>query len=278
MAYTRAQGKLFVPGRASALAVAALLSLTGCNSQRPLATNFPNTYQPVVESAGHWQQIASEIWDQVNGTLEAAGYHETTIGLESPVQQTQFTKALDGFLFSEAVNHSVSVTPDAPFTISYAVQMIHYEPLAGETAIVSSTGNDGWSDSENTTEMILTISVTDGSSVRIRQSKVFYIDDADTSLYEVSKTSAADNISNSPLVSSNWYSANPHEVEPIARRDANSFALMVDPKAGPIHTVNEATPVAAAHCAKAGMAQAKYLSESYPTNDRSQIRLQYECM
>ncbi len=85
-------------------------------------------------------------------------------------------------------------------------------------------------------------------------------------------------MSEAPVVSSNWYADNPHSVEPIAVHEANQFALMVDPKNGPIRTMENATTVAAAHCGKVGKAEAKYISESYPTNDRSQIRLEYECL
>jgi hypothetical protein len=256
-------------------------SLAGCTSGAgsiPSSTSYDPAPQPMIESASNWQQIAADVFKQVNDTLENGGYHETSIGLESPTQQTQFTRALDGFLFTEAVNHGVSVTPRAPFTLTYNVQVLHYEPLAGDPPPVTTTGNDNWVDNETTTEMVLTISVTDGSSVRIRQSKVYYIDDADIGLYEVVKTGEDKSVSDSPLVSSNWYAANPHDVEPQARRESNSFSLMVDPAHGPIHSVNEATPIAAAHCAKVGMSEAKFDSESYPTNDRRQIKLEYECL
>lgn len=262
-----------------AFAFASCLLAVGCVSSVP-DQQYYSSQQPMIESAANWQQIAGEIWDQVHTTLENGGYHETAISLEPPAQQTQFTKAMDSFLLTEAVSHQVNVQPHSQFTLTYNVQIVHYEPLADEQPSQSKTGNDGWSDENSTSEMILSISVTDDHSVRIRQSKVFFIDDADIGLYQSKDAgqSAEMKISNSGLVSSNWYSDNPHDVEPIARRDANSFSLMVDPMSGPIHSVNEATPIAAAHCAKVGMSEAKYTGESYPTNSRKQIRLQYECL
>ena len=280
MEYQRFAGLPLISGK-TGLALLSLLAMTACQSSSlPVAQDYPTIRQPMIESAAQWQQIADEIWTQVDTTLKNGGYTETSISLEPPAQQTQFTKAMDGFLFTEAVSHGVNVAPRSDFTLTYNVQIVHYEPLTDEQPSPSKTGNDGWDDSDTTTEMILTISVTDDHSVRIRESKVFYIDDADIGLYMTkdAASSAEMKISNSGLVSSNWYADNPHDVEPIARHDANSFALMVDPVSGPIHSVNEATPIAAAHCAKVGMSEAKYIGQSYPTNDRKQIRLQYECL
>jgi hypothetical protein len=42
--------------------------------------------------------------------------------------------------------------------------------------------------------------------------------------------------------------------------------------------VKGATTVAGKHCATLGMDQARYISQAFPTNDRNQIRVVYECM
>ncbi len=95
------------------MSVAALLALTACQgpSAVPVAETFPTVHQQIVESAADWQMITADMWGEVTASLEAGGYHVATIGLESPAQKTQFTAALDDFLFTQAVSHGVAVSP-----------------------------------------------------------------------------------------------------------------------------------------------------------------------
>ena len=143
-------------------------------------------------------------------------------------------------------------------------------PLAAAADFIN-----GWTPSGSDTEMILTFSVTDGTSVRLRESKVYYIADGDADLYQAGGGSAGQK--NNALLSSNWYADNPHSVDREVKAEANQFNLMIDTEHGPLHTIAEATQAAAAHCGTVGRSQVKFISEAYPGNDRSTVVTRFEC-
>jgi hypothetical protein len=262
-----------------------------------------------MQSAAHWQMVAADMWTEISRRLKAGGYSETAIGLEPPAAHSQFSKAMDNFLFTEIVNHGVAVSPAAQFTITYNVQVLQYhdhdapvEPglftgVAGAGALAAVGEQDGWgigpaaaagvplaaaadfvngwTPSNSETEVILTFSVVDSGSVRIRESKVYYIPDGDAALYQSGSngTSGASN----PLLSSNWYSANPHDVDREVDHENNQFNLIIDHANGPLHNITEATSAAVEHCASTGMSAARYIDQGFPENDRNTIRARFEC-
>ena len=187
-------------------------------------------------------------------------------------------------MFTEAVDHGVAVAQGSPFTLTYDTQIIQHVPDGSVPAPLLTPGTIGASASaggneDSSTQLVLNVSVTDGNTVRIRESRVFNIADGDMGLYQAGHADkSVAELSNEPLVSSNWYSDTPHDVLPIAMHDDNQFAIMVDHAHGPVHTLSESSTVAAQHCATLGMNQAKFISQGFPTNDRSEIRVTYECM
>jgi hypothetical protein len=263
-------------------ALAGLLGLTACAEVMPPSYSLDKEQKTLPASS--WQQAASDMWQEVSTRLQAGGYHETEIAIEPPMDQTAFTQALDNFLFTEAVDHGVAVTPspDSQFTITYDTQIIRHASDDDVSApLLTPNVVDKYDDEApgSATELVLNVSVTDGTSVRIRASRVFDIAEGDVNLYQPNHgNKTAEELSNQSLVSSNWYSANPHDVLPIAMHEDNQFAIMIDHADGPVRDMPSATTVAARHCGSLGMAEAKYISESYPTNDRNQIRVVYECM
>jgi hypothetical protein len=270
----------------SMLMCGSVLVLAACATppQDPNAVSYSLQQQERSAPENSWQVVAADTWREVAQRLAAGGYPQTQISIEPPVQQTAFTQAMDNFLFTEAVDHGVAVAQNAPFTITYDTQIIHHMPDDGVTAPLLTPGTVGASASEDggadsSTQLVLNVSVTDGNTVRIRESRIFNIADSDMGLYQsghADKTVAE--LSNEPLVSSNWYADNPHDVLPVAMHEDNQFAVMVDSAHGPVHTLNEASTVAAQHCATLGMNQAKYVSQGFPTNQRDEIRVTYECM
>ncbi len=263
-----------------------MLGLGACETlpQDPAKTSYSLEQQKNSMPENSWQAVAADTWREVNQRLVSGGYTESQISIEPPLQQTAFTQAMDNFLFTEAVDHGVAVAQGAPFTITYDTQIIHHIPDSSVPAPLLSPGTIGASaseggDEDSSTQLVLNISVTDGNTVRIRESRVFNIADSDIALYQAGHTDkSAAQLSNEPLVSSNWYSDNPHDVLPIAMHDDNQFAIMVDHLHGPVHSLDEASTVAAQHCATLGMNQAKYISQGFPTNQRNEIRVTYECM
>jgi hypothetical protein len=261
-----------------ALLATAAVSLAGCAEP---STSYSISQEHSTPAATSWQDAAANMWQEVSQRLEAGGFHETQISIEPPGQQTAFTQALDNFLFTEAVDHGVAVAQGADFTVTYDTQIVHHADSQDVAAPVLTPDVVNASDvqSGGTDEVILNVSVTDGNSVRIRESRVFNVPDGDIGLYQDQHGDVtAKALENKPVVASNWYSDNPHDVLPIAMHEDNQFAIMVDRINGPVHDVNAATDVAGKHCSTLGMSQAKYISQGYPTNDRNQIRVVYECM
>jgi hypothetical protein len=293
----------------SGLAALLAISLTGCGSPVPVPVSYPLTLQPEMQSAAHWQMVAADMWEEISRRLKAGGYNETAIGLEPPAAQSQFSHAMDDFLFTEIVNHGVAVSPGAEFTITYNVQVLQYHDhdapvvpgiftgLAGAGALAGAGVQDGWgigpaaaagvplaaaadfvngwTPSDSQTEVILTFSVIDSGTVRIRESKVYYIPDGDAGLYQ--QGGSGGNNSKNPVLDSNWYAANPHDVDREVAHENNEFNLMIDHANGPLHNIAEATTAAVEHCASVGKSAARYIDQGFPENDRNTIRARFEC-
>ena len=134
---------------------------------------------------------------------------------------------------------------------------------------------DGWTASDSNTEIILTFSLTDDTSVRLRESKIYYINDSDAKLYEAGGGAA--DVDHSSVVTSNWYADNPHDADQMAIAEANQFSVMIDEKSGPVYDINAATLAASEHCQSLGKTHAKFLSQGYPTNDRSVLKATFQC-
>ena len=252
----------------SQVLVCSLFVLGGCaDQQERVALVQPDQ---TVDSAQVWHAVAADLWNEVSSRLAQNGPAPTTIALEPPAHTSDFSHAMDQFLLTEAVSHGVTVSADAPFTVTYDTQIVRYTPGANDTYLFNGPDYD---------DLIVTLSVTDGSAVRVRESKVFHILDRDTGLYQEAGAQASEeDLSNRSLVSSNWYSDTPHDVLPIVKHEDNQFSIMVDGKNGPVRNLNNAASVAADHCGSLGQDQAKFISQGYPTNDRSQIKVTYECL
>ena len=297
--------------KVASFGLAAVLSvvLAGCGSPTPVPVAYPLTLQPEMQSAAHWQMVAADMWQEISKRLQAGGYTEASIGLEPPASHSQFTQAMDNFLFTEIVNHGVAVAQNSPFTLTYSVQVLQYHdhdapvtpgiftgitgagllagagyedgwsigPVAAAAAPIAAGADfiNGWTPSGTESEVILTFSVTDGTSVRIRESKVYYIPNGDAGLYQAGGGTGTGG--KSPLLSSNWYAANPHDVDRQVEHDANQFNLMIDRDNGPLHNITEATSAAAAHCGTVGKSAARYIDQGFPENDRNTIRARFEC-
>ncbi len=250
----------------------------------PASISYSLEQQQGSAPANSWQAVAADTWREVSQRLAAGGSAQTQISIEPPLQQTAFTQALDNFLFTEAVDHGVAVAQNSPYTLTYDTQIVRHNPDDNAAAPLLTPGTVGASASRNgnedsATQLVLNVSVTDGSTVRIRESRVFNIADDDAGLYQAGHADkSVAELSNEPLVSSNWYSDTPHDVLPIAMHEDNQFAVMVDHAHGPVKSLGESSKVAAQHCATLGMNQAKFISQGFPTNDRGEIRVTYECM
>ncbi len=193
------------------------LALGACASQVPIATTYPISYQQKMQAAHHWNVLASDVVGQVSesvGTLNRAVYvaeAETT---------TEFNHGFRNLLQTELVANGFTVTR-APVgnavTLEYDVQAITHSDrgyirskpglytalaggifvardlaihqsvpgaatallAAGITADVASGHHVKLPD----TEVIINTSIVDGDRYMVRQSGIYYINDADIAHY-----------------------------------------------------------------------------------------------
>jgi len=201
------------------LAIGAAVALLGActTSPIPVSENFPLTVQPKVRSAGHWNLLSKDVVHQTLETLNKVG---TTAPLfvVLPSNASSFDRAFREFLITELVKAGRPVVqqPDNAVEVSYQTQVVrhnsdrpHYIPgvftmltaglyaayglrlehvdakLAGGMGLaviadgIAATNSGG----PTHTELILTTTVSTGGRYLARKTDVYYVEEADTSLF-----------------------------------------------------------------------------------------------
>ena len=187
-------------------------------SEAPLATNFPTTMQAKVQTAGHWNVIAKDVATQITkgysdnrplfvreAATKTAFDHAFANQLVSALveQGRTVSKSATGALVVEIETQSVSFTANRPqYRYIGAATMLAAgiwtlaavdATTAGvATAAVAGADAHSWFKSEfasgltPSTEIIVTTSVSDDSRFLMHGTNVYYVADADRSLYETS--------------------------------------------------------------------------------------------
>lgn len=186
-------------------------------SPLPLAQNFLETSQLKVRAAGHWKAMAQDIAQKTMASLEQAGYPDAPLYVAQG-KQTDFETAFNEFLVTNLVNSGAkvqTVNADA-MTVSYSAQVVthnservdfepwRYTMLTGGLWVLSSLAMDSVSGAKASllalsvikdhrdsrdggkptlTEVVLTTTITHGNSYLVRSSDVYYIENADVSLF-----------------------------------------------------------------------------------------------
>ncbi len=200
----------------------AVAALSACaHSPVPVAENFALTTQKKVRSAGHWDMLSRDVVSQTKKKLADAGVGATTpLSVVVPPSPSAFDQAFTTFLITELVNggYHVSVKPDqSTLKISYQTQIIRHESVRPHfvpgsiTALTSglfvahglgvhaSTGQamagalgfaaladlglSQYSGGPTAHELVLTTMVEGQDRFLVRNSDVYYIENADVSLF-----------------------------------------------------------------------------------------------
>lgn len=201
-----------------AMAVAAL---TGCaQSPIPVSGNFQLTEQKKVRSAGHWQIIAADAAQETIKMLDSSGVAANArVSLVSPEKPTEFDKVFHELLTTELVRSGRRVAPDNgnALQLSHKAQLVvhnsprpHFVPgihtmvAAGifalyglrnqhmDTQLVGGLGVTGATDyvssinsgGPTATELVLTTSAGTPDQILSRKTDVYYIENADASLFK----------------------------------------------------------------------------------------------
>ncbi|WP_313071432.1 hypothetical protein [Melaminivora sp.] len=158
------------PGRVrGAVAACAALVLAGCASAPvPLLTGFETTLQRGTRSAGHWELLSREVAAQTRSTLQQIGYgQEVPVHVSFAPQPSAFDLAWRDFLITALVQQGAIVqqAAGAPLELTYHTQLVHHRSAP------------------ELSEVILTTTVSRGGQYLTRASGVYYLENADASLF-----------------------------------------------------------------------------------------------
>ena len=204
-----------------AVLAGAVATLAGCayRSPIPLAENFELTVQPKVRSAGHWEVISNDVVAQTLSTLDKTGMAPgTQLHVALPPNPSAFDLAFRDFLITKLVQSGAPVLqdPGQALNVTYNTQVVrhnsprpHFIPgqftmiAAGLMAayglrhehldlqLLAALGATSLADygasinsgGPTNTELILTTTVTRGGQYLTRKTDVYYLENADTSLF-----------------------------------------------------------------------------------------------
>jgi hypothetical protein len=199
-----------------ATAFASAFLVAGCASQVPHPKSFQSTSQQLVpKSAQHWQTMADDIATQTRAVLGDARNEPVYVARSD--KKTSFNSAFHDFLITRLMAQGVpvSVRPDGVLTLEYSTQLVRhgserqiYVPgtltaLTGGLLVARNIVNHGISpvgfaalgigadiaasmiDSAavSNLELIVTTSVTSGGRYVVRKSDIYYLNQADASLF-----------------------------------------------------------------------------------------------
>jgi len=187
----------------------------------PVAENFELTSQKKVRSAGHWEILSRDVVAQTTQRLAGAGISKTTVlSVALPKNATAFDRAFNDFLITELVNSGYAVTTErgaGAAVVSYKTQVVEHksprphfipgaataltaglyvahglgvhastgEAMAGALgfAALADLGASQYSGGPTAHELILTTTVESQKRYLVRSTDVYYIENADASLF-----------------------------------------------------------------------------------------------
>ena len=198
----------------------AVVLLSGCvmQSQIPTPENEPLSYQMVMRASHHWDLMAADVADQVTASISLTGYKDRPLYVSAPGQHSEFGRAFHNLLVSQLVTNGTNVTTDpGALAVSFDAQVvahnsarIAYRPGtltalgAGLLVLrgIALHGSSGVKDAAflallaagdvatavhagppPRTEVIVTTSVKDGPRFVTRKTDIYYIQEADATLF-----------------------------------------------------------------------------------------------
>ncbi len=204
----------------SASLIAAALTAAGCASQVPVAQTYPVSYQKKAKASHHWDVLASDVVAQTEASLAKNDYLNGRLLYVMPAQEkTTFNKAFGNFLVSQLVNRGLPVSPsrEGAVTVQYETQLVqhnserpNYSPgmlttltagvlVARDIALYAPTeaqmlgglalvgladlGFGHLAGGPTKTELIVTTSITADGRFVMRKSDIYYLEEADASLF-----------------------------------------------------------------------------------------------
>jgi hypothetical protein len=181
-----------------------LFIFVGCANQVPVAENFSLSTQKKLRAPHHWDVIANDIVSETKKALISdVTLQDRSVYIESSQNKyTAFSYALRNFIISDLVNQGVLVSENKENSVlvRYETQVVRhsverkYSPLQSAVLVSRNLNEQGRSqdygstytaltDGPTDSELIVTTSIIDNGSYRMRKSDVYYIDGEDIRLF-----------------------------------------------------------------------------------------------
>jgi len=193
--------------------------LTGCASQVPIAANHPISTQKKAKAVHHWDVLADDVTTQTIMAMRRASVAEgTPLYVNLPADNTTFGKAFRTLLITRMVGRGLPVQSErTPGTIElqYETQLVRHnssryahvpgtfttlaagiwvvrDMIIGDTAVMpaglalgalADYGAGHFAGGATPTELLITSSITMDKKYVMRKSDIYYIEDADVSLF-----------------------------------------------------------------------------------------------
>jgi hypothetical protein len=171
-----------------------LVFLIGC-AQVPKPSTYPYSLQQHMQAAHHWDVLATRVVSELAASLKGGSAPSTEwVYVEDYEGRSPFNQAFRSFLITELrkQNIPVSFNPNNPLKIDWDVQLVVHKAdrqnprsigLLGELVL----GLNIWQGTHDGplphSEVIVTTTITDDGLIWLRDSTVFYINDADQQHY-----------------------------------------------------------------------------------------------
>jgi hypothetical protein len=197
------------------------LLATGCASEVPIPTTYPLTSQHKLKSAHHWDVIAKDVAQQAASSLTKNNLSSTPVTVSTQQPDAPFQTGFRNFLITHLVDLNQPVAQkNADIEVQFETQVVRHASerqasVPGELTVLTAgilvvrnaalhwsnnsvgvgalalAGLADWGKGHATglskTEVIVTTSVTRKGQFLMRKTDVYYLDDADGSLFEQMK-------------------------------------------------------------------------------------------
>jgi hypothetical protein len=201
------------------LIVSLLMLLAGCASQVPLAANHPLSSQKKARAVHHWDVLADDVTTQTFVALRKAGIAEgTPLYVAHPTDTSVFAKAFRTLLITRMVGRGLPVLSEPSLDaieLHYETQLVRHnssryahapgtftalaagiwvvrDMIIGDTAAMpaglalgalADYGAGHFAGGPTATELLVTSSISLDYKYLMRKSDIYYIEDADVSLF-----------------------------------------------------------------------------------------------
>jgi hypothetical protein len=156
---------------------------------------YPYSLQQHMQAAYHWDVLAAQVVGQLAASLKGGTAPSTEwVYVENYDEKSPFNQAFRSFLITELRKQNISVSPNPNnrLKINWDVQLVvhradrqnpHSIGLLGGRALGLNVLQGTHDDPLPHSEIIVTTTITDDGLIWLRDSTVFYINDADQQQY-----------------------------------------------------------------------------------------------